>query len=42
MARADDERERLLTAVAELLDAHGGSVALHYVTQLCLARAVAR
>jgi SAM-dependent methyltransferase len=36
---ADDQREALLAAVAEVIDGHGGRFALEYVTVLWLARA---
>jgi SAM-dependent methyltransferase len=36
---ADDQRERLLGAVAEVIERNGGSIALEYEARLCLARA---
>jgi len=38
MVMADDDRERLLAAVAEVVDAHGGGFTYHYLTQLWAAR----
>jgi SAM-dependent methyltransferase len=36
---ADDTRRALLSAVGEVIERHGGTLAMHYVTKLCLARA---
>jgi SAM-dependent methyltransferase len=38
MLLADDDRERLLAAVAEAIDAHGGGFSYRYLTQLWAAR----
>jgi len=35
----EDQRERLMSDVAGVIDAHGGAFELSYVTRLCLARA---
>jgi SAM-dependent methyltransferase len=39
---ADERREALLAAVAEVIERHGGALALEYVTALWLARAAGR